>query len=317
MEETKKYITSIKNFLGEKVSSILEIQCGGGYDIENCKALQDSNLRYIGVDVVDEVIRDNRQYFRDEKNKLFMILDASNEPLPQCDLVICSGMMEYLPIANIWALIENIRNSGAEYVAFDYYHSKINNIDINKDIVLDSKTKNFKNRAINLTMSPFYFPQPEIIFPTEDINRSLCLYKIKDIVLYMEWHNDNISLLRKELLPQLEDKIKKIENAFLKYENGKEMLDNILTDENNFSWSGLDWNKVYYDEKYKKIVDENGIFEDYICLALLLFKTSNSNDQKRVLDNYKITIEIDEEDFVWITILARDFILYKYGELTF
>ena len=118
-------------------------------------------------------------------------------------------------------------------------------------------------------------------------------------------------------MPQLEDKIKKIENAFLKYENGKEMLDNILTDENNFSWSGLDWNKVYYDEKYKKIVDENGIFEDYICLALLLFKTSNSNDQKRVLDNYKITTEIDKEGFVWITILARDFILYKYGELTF
>ena len=133
-EQTKKHITILKNFLGNEVNSILEIQCGDGYDIENCVALQDKNLKYIGVDVVDEVIQDNRQYFRNEKNKLFMILDASNEPLPQCDLVVCSGIMEYLPIANIWSLIENIRDSGAKYVAFDYYHAPINGLKVNEDI---------------------------------------------------------------------------------------------------------------------------------------------------------------------------------------
>lgn len=319
-EETNKYITSIKTILGDEVNSILEIQCGDGYDIENCKALQDPNLKYIGVNVVDEIIQDNRQYFREEKNKLFMILDASNEPLPKCDLAICSGMMEYIPIANIWSLIENIRNSGAKYVAFDYYHTKINDIEINSDIKIENDNKKQKiesiKRSINLTMAPFYFPMPEILFPTNDINKSMCLYKISDIALYMEWHDDEISYLRSILLPKLEYKVNNIMETFLKYENGKELIDDVLTNNNTFEWTNLSWNKVYYDEKYKNIVDDDSIFEDYVCLLSLLFKTYNVD---RISNNYNISKEKIEDNNIkiWMTVLARDYILYRYNKLTF
>lgn len=304
---TKKYITLLKNFLGNKINSILEIQCGNAFDIESCIALQDKNLKYIGVDVVDEVIKDNRQFFRDEKNKLFMILDASSEPLPKCDLIICSGMMEYLPIVNIWPLIENIRDSGAKYVAFDYYHSQINNFLINEDIEINLKNKkyeeNIKNknqkenkdnskkskknekfeekleseikepikRAINLTQAPFYFPLPQFLISTDDINHSIALYKIKDIELYMDYQDNDTSYLRAKLLPYLENDFNTFKNIFNQQENGEKLLKNAL------SINDFNWYNIYYNEPYKTIVDNNNIFIQWIDFFIFLYNYKDLN----------------------------------------
>lgn len=336
--ETKKYITLLKNFLGNKINSILEIQCGNAFDIESCIALQDKNLKYIGVDVVDEVIKDNRQFFRDEKNKLFMILDASSEPLPECDLIICSGMMEYLPILNIWSLIENIRDSGAKYVAFDYYHSSIDNLSINEDIKIDLKNENYEKnlenknnskkvkknkeiddeievkiqepikRAINLTQAPFYFPLPEFLIPTDDINHSLALYKIEDIKLYMDYQNNDISYLRSKLLPYLESDFNEFKNIFDKQENGEKLLKDALIA------NDLNWDNIYYNEPYKTIVDKNGIFTKWIDFFLILYKTGKIdrliNDQP---ERYKDLLT--EYNFLFASVIAKDFILYKLKEL--
>lgn len=346
-EQTKKHITILKNFLGNEVNSILEIQCGDGYDIENCVALQDKNLKYIGVDVVDEVIQDNRQYFRNEKNKLFMILDASNEPLPQCDLVVCSGMMEYLPIANIWSLIENIRDSGAKYVAFDYYHAPINGLKLNEDIKIENnseiceekneevdeekgkKSKKSKknleicdckstekydckkpvNRAINLTLAPFYFPQPKFLIPTGDINHSIALYKIKDIAFFMDWHNDDISYLRSKLFGYLESDFRDIKAVFDKEENGEQLFKDAITAGN------INWNKMYYDEPYKTIVDKGGIFTKYIDFLILLYNDNLANGriQNDQPERYKELL--NEDNYLWASIIAKDFVKWKYNEL--
>ncbi len=335
-EYTKQHITSIKNILDDKVNSILEIQCGDGYDIENCKALQDKNLNYIGVDVVDEVIQDNRQYFRNEKNKLFITLDASNEPLPKADLVICSSMAEYLPIANIWSLLENIRDTQAKYIAFDYYISPINDLKINEDIKLKNfnetedeeteiknyKTKNNQNivkkidekdtkpikRAINLTQAPFYFPMPSCLIPTKDTNHSIALYKMENISFFMDRHNDDISYLRSELFNFFESDFDEILAAFSKYENGENMLKIALTAD------AVDWNKFYYDEKYKKIVDENNIFTKYIDLLILVYKADTVERlYKDMPDRYKKLIV--EDNYLWASIIAKDFARWKYNEL--
>ncbi|MDD2840351.1 MAG: class I SAM-dependent methyltransferase [Rickettsiales bacterium] len=326
---TKQHITLIKNLLGDKIDSMLEIQCGGGYDIENCKALQDKDFGYVGVDVVDEVIQDNRQYFRNEKNKIFMILDASNEPLPKTDLVICSGMAEYLPIPNIWSLLENIRDSQAKYVAFDYYTSEINSLKINEDIKIENEDndlnienseKNKKKdkqkiedskptkRAINLTQAPFYFPAPNCLIPTQDINHLIALYEIKDITFFMDWHNDDVSFLRAQLFDYLESDFNEIKIAFAKYENGEEMLKTALTAE------AVDWNKFYHDEKYKKIIDENVLFTKYIDLLILIYKSDTIERLKKDMpDRYEKLLT--EDNYLWASIVAKDFIKWKYNEL--
>lgn len=319
-EETKKHITLLKNYFDDKVKSILEIQCGDGYDIENCVALQDKNLNYIGVDVVDEIIQDNRQYFRYEKNKIFMILDASNEPLPTSDLVVCTNMMEYLPIANIWALLENIRDSGCKYIAVNYYHSQIGDLAINEDIKVDNNNeevdnnekqqKNSKNpikRGINLTQAPFYFPLPNILFPTDDINMSVALYKIEDIAFYMEWHNNDISFLRSKLIKYIDEDLNIIQNALKKHENGEQMFMDFIVNSNE-----LDWQKMYYDETIKNIVDKENIFTVYIDFLLLKF---NSNDLQRFKDEQseRYGKYLTEKNMPWASVITKEFIKYKYN----
>ncbi|MDR0423713.1 MAG: class I SAM-dependent methyltransferase [Rickettsiales bacterium] len=311
-EQTKAYITGVKNFFGDTINSILEVQCGGGYDIENCVVLQDKNLNYIGVDVDDKIIRDNRNYFKKEKNKIFMTLDASNEPLPKSDLVVCVGVMEYLPNANIWSLIENIRESGAKYVAFDYYCSAFNDLNINEDIKILTENGPYekekaklkeqpKSRAINLIESPFYFPNPDILFPTVNINKLVAFYEIKDIYLYMDWCNADVSLIRKMLIPLFESKFNEIKDLFIKNEAEYLFLDVMKTTE--FSWE-----KYYYEEPYKAIVFDNRLYIDFFNLL----KCQNDKEQMKILlEKIFVFNDLISENCLWVQCLLRDFVSYK------
>lgn len=303
---TKQHITALKNFL-PNVSSILEVQCGGGYDIENCLALQDGNLFYIGVDVVDEHILDNRQYFRNEKNKIFMTLDASNEPLPKVDLVVCTGMAPYLPIANIWSLLENIRDSEAKYFAFDFYHV---GAEINSDIQLsedgeDQKSKP-KKRPINLCQAPFYFPKPKVLFPTDDLEHSVALYEIADVSFYMDWHNEDVSKLRMQLANKMEQDFKFLESSFLKEANGQALFKEMMV--KFLEIPAADHNqKYYYDEPYKTLIDRVGGLNARNSIFRLVHKTELP---ALVQEGYNF---VTEDNFVHAQILAKDYIRSRFG----
>lgn len=305
---TKKYITSIKELLGNDINTILEVQCGTEYDIENCIALSYKNINYIGVDIVDEAIRNNRQYFRNEKNKLFITLDASNEVLPKNDLTICVNMPQYLPISNIWSLLENIRDSGAKYFAFNYSIRINDDEEINEDIELEKLKKKIQKRKINLRYPPFYFPEPLCLFPGNENSEFIALYKTSEVSFFMDWCSRETSFLRAMLFCYFEKDFKIIDKAFNMYEGGKELLKSALTAET------LDWDKVYYSEKYKKIVDDNRIFDEYIDFLIILYKNGKIERlHKDNPDRYQKLIT--EENFINASIIAKDYIKWKYNEL--
>jgi hypothetical protein len=303
---TKPHITSVKS-LFPHLSSILEIQCGGGYDIENCTALQDKKLNYIGIDVVDEVIYDNRQYFRDEKNKIFMTLDASNEPLPKADLVVCIGMAPYLPIPNIWSLLENIRDSEAKYFLFDFYP---NSAETNAEITLNEESVAVKTpaqkRAINLSKAPFYFPEPKFLLPTGEEERLAAFYEIKDVSYFMDWHNDDISLLRHQLFNRLETDFTQLETGFAKYENGAAQFQEMMLKFLEIDTAAHN-QKYYYDEPYKTIIDSFGGLATRNNFFALNYRTELP---LLTANGYNF---LNEENFIQAQILTRDYLRYKFG----
>lgn len=207
---TKQYLTDIKNNLDD-ISSILEIQCGGQYDIESCTVLQDANLQYFGIDIIDEKIRDNRQYFRAEKNKIFISLDASNEPLPKSDLVSCIGMSPYLPIANIWSLLENIRESEAKYFIFDHAILEDKSV-INENISLQEEPQ---KRPINLSEFPFYFSDPILTVPISDNNHA-ALYDISQVGFFMDVISNRLAKLRRDIFNVMHHSYDNLEKTFIK-----------------------------------------------------------------------------------------------------
>ncbi|GAB2695540.1 class I SAM-dependent methyltransferase [Aliiglaciecola aliphaticivorans] len=87
---------------------VIDLGCGGFYFgrriIENCH-------QYLGVDVSSEIIHLNQKNFPSVD---FIELDAANEPLPSCDLVVIRQVFQHLPNKDIVNIIENIKNTGCK-----------------------------------------------------------------------------------------------------------------------------------------------------------------------------------------------------------
>ena len=307
---TKIYINNIKKTLPE-INSIVEIQCGDGYEIENCHALQDKNLQYIGVDVRDEIILENRQYFRYDKNKIFITLDASNEPIPKADLILCVGMAEYLPIANIWSLLENIRESQAKYFAFDFYHNQFDEKTINQNLVLPqeagNQSHNFKpeRRPINLTSAPFCFPKPRFLL-TQELNHSIAIYKIDEVAFFMDWHNDDLSELRMNLFKKLEESYSFLKESFDQETDGEKKLREMFYAFLTIN-SAEHNQKYYYDEPYKTIINRINGLETRNNIFRLVYR---SEIQNLINNGYNF---INEDNFINAQIITKDYIKWKLG----
>ncbi len=306
----KAYISNITNLFSD-ISSIVEIQCGSSYEIENCSALN-KNISYIGIDVRNEIIEENRQYFCNQKNKIFITSDASNDPLPKADLIICNQMAQYLPIANIWSLLENIRDSGAKYFTFNYDHNQISDKIINSDITLpenvtEVKAQEPEKRAINLSLlAPFYFPQPTLLFATKDLNCSIALYKTSEVGFYMEWHNEDISKLRMEIIKKLDTAIKFLKTSFDKEQNGSEMFKEMLVGFLNINFT--DHNQQYYfSEPYRRIIDRIGGLNARNNIFRLVYKSELNYLRQEGYDF------VNEENFTQAQIITKDYIRWVFG----
>lgn len=297
--KTKTYITSIKKILPH-INSIAEVQCGDAYEIENCEALADKNLQYIGLDVRDEIIFDNRQYFRDEKQKIFMTLDASNEPLPRADLIIALNMASHLPIANIWSLLENIRDSEAKYFVFNY---DVKEAEMNADFTIDENSAP-KSRPVNLEKAPFYFPRAEFLLPLSEKNHFAAFYKIADVSFFMDWHNDDVSKLRMEMFHKLNSDFAAIKSAFSKQENGEEMFKEMMVGFIEID-AGAHNQKFYYDEPYRSIIDKNQVLTYRNNIFRLVYKT----ELEVIATEYDF---LNEENFLWAQVLTKDFIRFYF-----
>jgi hypothetical protein len=304
--KTKHYISEIKNYI-TNINSILEIQCGSEYGIENCEVLQDENIKYIGVDVVDKIIRDNRQYFRDKKNKIFITLDASNEPLPKSDLVICVGMAPYLPVANIWSLLENIRDSEAKYFAFDYYDSKFNELEINYEINLGNEKDSIpENRAINLCKAPFYFPRPDFSVKIND-SHLVVIYEIEKVRFFMDVYSDKLSKLRRRIFDNLEEDFRYLRSIFIaESENGEELFRKMM-----IQFLEIDYqnhvDRYFYSEPYHLIINKDlALKRRNSFLRLVYGSDAQITSQDYEIENSSLMIEHSK-------ILAKDYIRWKMG----
>ena len=219
---------------------------------------------YIGIDNDNEKIKQLRNKNFDKKNKLFININYLEEFLPKTDIVIAP---EFEDVRQTWIILEKIRQSKAKYFL----------------------------TAKDLSALPFYFPKSEIIFESE---KFMYLYSLEDVEFYMEEYGEKISLLRKNLLPILAKHIEKIYKTFLKYDNGKRLFFESLIDDVK-----LDWQKQYYEEKIKTIVDD-GIFDEYIDLLTLKYSQS-LDDLRKKYNKY-----LNDDNFMWASIIAKSYLLF-------
>ncbi len=151
------------------IQSVLDAGCGDFHWMRQVVA--ESNVRYIGVDVVEELIASNNAKYSTDKIE-FVSLDITQDDLPGVDLVICRECLFHLSNDEIADFFRNFLRSQSTYLLTTTYGdtASIRNRDVTTGFF----------RELDLVAEPFNLPH-NVIAGFDDTSegkpkRRLCLW---------------------------------------------------------------------------------------------------------------------------------------------
>lgn len=147
LEHTFTIRSEIPHIMKElNAQALLDAPCG---DFHWMKELNLDIDRYIGVDIVSELIRINQEKYGTVKRE-FIVLDIVKHPLPAVDLILCRDCFVHFSFNDIFRAVRNMCVSNSRYLLTTTFTGAKKNRDI--------PTGGW--RPINLQAPPFNFPEP-------------------------------------------------------------------------------------------------------------------------------------------------------------
>ncbi len=159
------------------VKSLLDIPCG---DFNWMRNVDLDGINYLGADVVEELVADNKRKFQKDGIS-FKKLDLLSDALPKVDLIFTRDCFVHFSFNDLEAALQNICQSDSTYLLTTNFTKCAEN----KDILTGQW------RALNLHLAPFFMPPP-IVTVNEDCPsgegrlaaKSLSLWKIDELKNY-------------------------------------------------------------------------------------------------------------------------------------
>ena len=150
-ELTDKYISELRNFLQSfpKKPNLVDLGCG---DFAIGSKIRDKCNRYVGVDIVDELIEENKKNFED-LNVEFLSLDITNDQLPSADICTVRLVLQHMSNESILKFLKNINNKYKFLIVTEHFPSEKFVPNINKPS--GSDTRFYDNSAVDLNAPPF------------------------------------------------------------------------------------------------------------------------------------------------------------------
>jgi len=176
LEETSALIKNLPILLQEfQITSILDIPCG---DYHWMNTLKLDDIEYIGADIVEEIVKKNGKYERD--NVRFQQLDLIRDKLPAVELIFVRDCFVHLCFDDLFKALTNICKSNARYLLTTTFTARSENDDIATG----------QWRTLNFQIAPFNFPEPKTILneghpDPEWKDKSLGLWEISGIKNYL------------------------------------------------------------------------------------------------------------------------------------
>jgi len=143
-----------------RAGTLLDAPCG---DFNWMRFTKLGAVKYIGADVVPELIARNRRLYGDEGRK-FVVLDLTKDRLPRADVILCRDCLIHLSFQRIDDAIANFKKSGARHLMCTTHTTVRENTDCP-----DGGWRN-----VNLHLPPFNFP-PALKLIVEDTELGKCL----------------------------------------------------------------------------------------------------------------------------------------------
>lgn len=157
------------------IKTFMDAPCGDWYWMQHTQL---EVKKYIGVDIVDDLIEKHKKQFGADGRE-FMCLNLAEDQLPQVDLIFCRDCLVHLNYHDAKKMIANFKRSNSKYLLTTTFPNK-------KNVDLVGEASFF--RALNLELSPFNFPKPLKLVNekcTEENNqytdKSLGLWRLEDI----------------------------------------------------------------------------------------------------------------------------------------
>ena len=164
-----------------RVRSLLDLPCGDFYWM---RTVDLGEVDYVGVDVVPELIETNRRSFGGPRRR-FELCDATRDPLPAADLVLCRDLLIHLSLADIRRLLERVAASGARLLLVSHFTECSENTDIVSG----------DYHPVNLCLAPFRLPPPLEVLPEESTlaggrlrDRALALWRVETLASALGTH---------------------------------------------------------------------------------------------------------------------------------
>ena len=186
--ETKELITRLPIVLSKyAIKSICDAPCG---DLNWMSKVNLGNIKYVGVDIVLDLINNNKKKFKDRDFECIDISDVTGGSIPCVDLILCRDCLVHLSYARIFKVLDNFIKSGSKYILLTSFTKDFRT---NNDMTEDR----FGWRVLTFTKAPFNFLAPLYTInercpePGFD-DKCLLLYELKTlepfVTKYIETH---------------------------------------------------------------------------------------------------------------------------------
>lgn len=147
-----------------QIKRLLDVPCGDG----NWMSDVDIDVKYFGMDVSGRnVAIANARPWKIKRRKIRQG-HAINDPWPEVDAVMCRDFFQHLNFAQIHALLNKIKKSGARYLIGTSY-TKLKNREIGPKLY----------RPINIEVAPFNFGHPIIRMDEASPHVKLNVYPLR------------------------------------------------------------------------------------------------------------------------------------------
>lgn len=159
--------------------SLLDIGCG---DFNWLGEVNLRGSRYTGVDCVAGLIDENRSR-HSEPHIAFEALDIVESVPPRHDMVLCRDLFTHFPQMDIVAAFNNIRQSGARYLATTGMYPEMGKQKLREEArrkMNDNSGPGYW-RPVNLCRAPFYLPPPLFSIPEDQPGKTLDVWRMEDL----------------------------------------------------------------------------------------------------------------------------------------
>jgi hypothetical protein len=131
-----------------KIKTIVDVPCGDYNWMRDVVATH--NLKYIGIDIVGDLINRNNQRFA-SRSVEFIEMDCTKDRIPSGQLVFCRDLMFHLSYHDCRRFLLNLAKSEFEYFATTSHHPS--------ELFSNTNIETGDFRKIDLFSCPFNFPK--------------------------------------------------------------------------------------------------------------------------------------------------------------